>query len=67
VPLTQEKRQCDADSDELRQREINEYDAALQDVNPEIGVDHYQEQTCQKRVNEKIKSIHDYSSSARDN
>jgi oligoribonuclease NrnB/cAMP/cGMP phosphodiesterase (DHH superfamily) len=59
--LSQEKRQRDADADELGQGEIDEYDTALKDVNAEIGVDHDQEQARQKRVNKKIERFHDFS------
>jgi hypothetical protein len=63
--LAQKERQGNADADELGQRQIDENYAALQNVDAEIGVDHDEQKTGQKRVSKKIESFHDFSGAVR--
>ena len=56
--LPEEKRQGDADADELGQGQVDEDDPPLQDVDAEIGVDQDQEQARQKRPDKKIERFH---------
>lgn len=56
--MAQEERQGDPQRDELRHRQVDEDDSALQNVDSETGMDQDQEHARQERVQQKAKGLH---------